>query len=178
MTQTAYIKSVIKRFNLDGCSAQDAHVSKGDKLHRSQCPKNQVERNQMDRIPCVAAVGSLMYAQTCTRPDISFAVGVLSRYQSKPGMEHWRAAEKAIQYLKGITNCMLTYKRSNKLDVIGYSNADFAGCLDTSKSTSGYAFMLAGEQYHGEVLNKHLLLHQLFMLNSWRALKPRGGHHS
>lgn len=89
-----------------------------------------------------------------------------------------RAAEKATQYLKGITNCMLTYKRSNKLEVIGYSNADFASCLDTSKSTSGYAFMLVGEQYRGEVLNKHLLLRQLFMLNSWRALKPRGGHHS
>ena len=47
-----------------------------------------MEREQMKKIPYASAVGSLMYAQTCTRPDISFAVGMLGRYQSDPGFEH------------------------------------------------------------------------------------------
>ena len=47
----------------------------------------------MERIPYASAVRSLMYAQTCTRPNINFAVGMLGRYQSNPGMDHWKAAE-------------------------------------------------------------------------------------
>lgn len=47
------------------------------------------------------AVGSLIHAQTCTRPDIAYAVGLLGRYQSNPGMEHWKAAFKVMRYLQG-----------------------------------------------------------------------------
>jgi len=53
-----------------------------------QCPKNDLERKQMKNIPYASIVGSLMYAQTCTRLDISFAFGMLGRYQSNPGLEH------------------------------------------------------------------------------------------
>jgi hypothetical protein len=66
-----------------------------------------------------SAVGSLMYAQTCTRPDINFAVGMLGRYQSNPGMDHWKAAKKVIRYLNGRKDYMLTFKRSDNLEVIG-----------------------------------------------------------
>ena len=61
-----------------------------------------MEREQMKKIPYASAVGSLMYAQTCTRPDISFAVGMLGRYQSDPGFEHWKAAKKVMRYLQEI----------------------------------------------------------------------------
>src|SRR5438270_10991178 len=98
----------------------------------------------MQNIPYASVVGSLMYAQTCTRPDISFAVGMLGRYQSNPGMEHWRAAKKVMRYLQGTKDYMLTYRRSDQLEVIGYSDADFAGCVDSRKSTSGFVFLLAG----------------------------------
>ena len=92
----------------------------------------------------VCAVGSLMYAQTCTRPDIAFAVGLLGRYQSNPGIEHWKAAKKVMRYLKGTLDHMLIYRRSDHLELIGYSDSDFAGCPDTRKSTTGYIFLLAG----------------------------------
>ena len=97
----------------------------------------------MKKVPYASAVGSLMYAQTCTRPDISFAVGMLGRYQSNPGMEHWKAAKKVMRYLQGTKDHMLTYRRSNQLEVIGYSDSDFGGCLDSRKSTSGFVFLLA-----------------------------------
>ncbi|RVX00650.1 Retrovirus-related Pol polyprotein from transposon TNT 1-94 [Vitis vinifera] len=87
--------------------------------------------------------GSLMYAQTFTMLDISFAVGMLGRYQSNPGMDHWKAAKKVMRYLRGTKDYMLTFKRSDNLEVIGYTDSDFAGCVDSRKSTFGYVYLLA-----------------------------------
>lgn len=84
-----------------------------------------------------------MYAQVCTRPDIAYVVGLLGRYQSNPGIEHWKAVKKVLRYLQGTKDYMLTYRRTDNLEVIGYSDSDYAGCKDTRKSTSGYLFMLA-----------------------------------
>ncbi|KAL3741695.1 hypothetical protein ACJRO7_017203 [Eucalyptus globulus] len=97
----------------------------------------------MYNIPYASAVGSLMYAQVCTRPDIAFAVGMLGRYQSNPGLDQWRAAKKVMRYLQGTKDYMLMYRWTDNLEVVGYSDADFAGCVDSRKSTSGYIFMLA-----------------------------------
>ncbi|XP_074271055.1 secreted RxLR effector protein 161-like [Silene latifolia] len=97
----------------------------------------------MKNVPYASAVGSIMYAQVCTRPDIAYAVGVLGRYQSNPGTDHWKAAEKVFRYLQGTKDYMLMYRRTDSLEVVGYSNSDFAGCIDSRKSTSGYVFMLA-----------------------------------
>ena len=84
-----------------------------------------------------------MYAQLCTQPDISFATGMLGRYQSNPGMEHWKVAKKVLIYLQGTKDHMLTYKRSDHLEVIAYSNSDFFRCVDTKKSILGFVFLLA-----------------------------------
>ncbi|XP_033512448.1 secreted RxLR effector protein 161-like [Nicotiana tabacum] len=97
----------------------------------------------MESIPYSSIVGSLIYAQTCTRPDISFAVGILGRYHSNLGINHWKAAKKVLRYLKGTKDYMLMYRRSKHLEVVGYSDSDFAGCIDTRKSTFGYLFQLA-----------------------------------
>ncbi|XP_059654473.1 secreted RxLR effector protein 161-like [Cornus florida] len=98
----------------------------------------------MKNIPYASAVGSLMYAQVCTRPDIAFVVGMLGRYQSDPGMDHWRAAKKVMRYLQKTKNNLLIYRRIDKLEVVGYTNSDFAGCQDSMKSTLGFIFMMAG----------------------------------
>ncbi|XP_058211498.1 secreted RxLR effector protein 161-like [Rhododendron vialii] len=98
----------------------------------------------MDEIPYASALGSLMYAQTCTRPDISFAVGMLGSYQSNLGMEHWKVVKKVMRYLQGTKDYMPTYSKSDHLDVIKYSDSDFASYHDSRKSTSGYVFLLAG----------------------------------
>nr|CAN63839.1 hypothetical protein VITISV_041358 [Vitis vinifera] len=87
---------------------------------------------------------SLMYAQVCTRPDIAFVVGMLGRYLSNPGSQHWKAAKKVLRYLQGTKDLMLTYQRTSLLDVVGFCDADFAGCIDDKKSTTGYIFMMAG----------------------------------
>ena len=98
----------------------------------------------MQNIPYASVVGSLMYAQVCTRPDIAFAVGMLGKHQSNPGLDHWKDANKVFRYLKGTKDYMLIYRRTDNLEVVGYSDSDVAGCVDSRKSTSGYVFMLAG----------------------------------
>ncbi|KAH9667906.1 hypothetical protein KPL70_021226 [Citrus sinensis] len=134
---------VLERFRMKDCSPSVAPIVKGDKFSLKQCPENKLQREQMTNIPYASIVGSLMYAQVCTRPDIAYVVGMLGRYQSNPGLDHWRAAKKALRYLQRTKDYMLTYRRSDQLEVIGYSDSDFAGCSDTRKSTSGYVFLLA-----------------------------------
>ena len=109
-----------------------------------QCPQNEWERKQMARIPYASTVECLMYAQTCTRIDISFVVGMLGRYQSNPRLDHWKAAKKVMRYLQGTKDYMLTFKRFDNLKAVGYSDSDFARCVDSRKSTFGYLFMLVG----------------------------------
>ncbi|XP_050946536.1 secreted RxLR effector protein 161-like [Cucumis melo] len=96
----------------------------------------------METIPYASIVGSLLYAQTCTKPDINFVVGTLGRYQSNPIIDYWKVVKKVLRYLEGTKDYMLTYKRSDHLEVIGYSDSDFAGCVDTRKFTFGYLFLL------------------------------------
>ena len=85
-----------------------------------------------------------MYDQVYTRPDISFVVRMLGKYQSNSGLDHWRAAKKVLRCLQGTKDYMLMYKRSDDLEVNGYSDSNFYGCVASLKSTSGYIFRLAG----------------------------------
>jgi hypothetical protein len=140
LSQETYINKVLERFQMNDCSPSIAPIVKGDRFNLNQCPKNELEREQMKNIPYASAVGSLMYAQVCTRPDIAFVVGMLGQYQSDPGLDHWRAAKKVMRYLQGTKDYMLMYRRTDNLEVIGYSDSDFAGCIDSRKSTPGYIF--------------------------------------
>ena len=84
---------------MKNCSLNPAPIVKGDKFSLDQCPKNNLEREQIRGIPYASIVGSLMYAQVCTRPDITYAIGVLGRYQSNPKVDHWKATKKVMHYL-------------------------------------------------------------------------------
>ena len=144
LSQRAYIDKVLKRYNMHNCSSTPAPIVKGDKFGQFQCPKNKLEFDQIKTIAYASAVGSIMYAQVCTRPDLAYVTGMLGRYQSNPGLDHWKAVKKVMRYLQGTKNHMLTYRKTDNLEIMGYSDADFAGCKDTKRSTSGYIFTLAG----------------------------------
>ncbi|XP_059638549.1 secreted RxLR effector protein 161-like [Cornus florida] len=143
LSQKTYIERILERFGMEYCSASIVPIQKGDKFSLMQCPKNELEHKEMQNIPYASIAGSLIYAQVCTRPDIGFAVGMLSRYQSNPGMYHWKSAKKVMRYLQGTKNYMLIFRRTGDLEVIDYSNSDFAGCVDSKRSTFGYLFLLA-----------------------------------
>jgi hypothetical protein len=98
----------------------------------------------MKSVPYASAIGSLMYAQVCTHPDLAFVTEMLGRYQKNPGVSHWNGIKKALRYIQGTKGLMLTYERSDSLEIVGYLDSDFADCLDTDRSTSGYVFKLTG----------------------------------
>ena len=91
LSQETYIKKVLERFNMLDCKSIDTPINKSDEMCLEMCPKNKKEREVMGKVSYSNAVGSLMYAMMCTRPNICFAVGMVSRYQSNPGQGHWKA---------------------------------------------------------------------------------------
>ena len=88
-------------------------------------------------------VGSLLYIAGGTRPDVTQAVGALCRYGAAPTTAHWEAARHVLRYLKGTADfCMCFGPEST--DLVGWCDADYAGCPDTRRSTTGYLFTLNG----------------------------------
>ncbi|XP_074346621.1 secreted RxLR effector protein 161-like [Apium graveolens] len=154
------------------CAHISTPVAKGDKFSLKQCPKNDLERKEMQNIPYASVIGSLMYAQVCTRPDLAFIVGMLSRYLSKPRMNHWIVVKRVMRYLQGTKDYMLVYRRSENLEVIGYSDSDLGGCIDTRKSTSGYVFMLDG----GAISAKQSFIAQSTMEEEFTACYKATNH--
>ncbi|GMP64064.1 hypothetical protein CsSME_00025502 [Camellia sinensis var. sinensis] len=142
LSQETYIKTILERFQMQSCKPIDTPVAKGESLSLDMGPKTQEENEKMARVPYANAVGSLMYAMMCTRPDICYAVGLVSRYQSNPGPAHWKAVKRILRYLRGTADYTLCYQSSD-LHLVGYCDADWGGDLDERKSTSGYAFMLS-----------------------------------
>jgi hypothetical protein len=102
LSQKTYLEKIIKKYNMHASKATPAPIQKGDKFGLYQCPKNQYEIDQMKAVPYASVVGSLQYAQVCTRPDLAFVTGVLGRYQSNPGAKHWMMAKKALRYVQGV----------------------------------------------------------------------------
>lgn len=114
------------------------------KLTTKQCPSSETEKQEMQNIPYVSTIDSLIHAMVCTRPDIAYAVGVMSRFLSNPGKQHWTAVKWILRYLKDTSKLCLCYGQGNPV-LDGYTDADMAGDTDSRKSISGYMTTFAGE---------------------------------
>jgi hypothetical protein len=79
---------IIDTLEMYQCSGLPAPIVKGDKFGEFQCLRNQIETDQMKSVPYVSAVGSIMYAQVCTRPDLAFVTTMLGKFQSNQGLDH------------------------------------------------------------------------------------------
>jgi hypothetical protein len=84
-----------------------------------------------------------MYLSVCTRPDIAQAVGALARYMASPTVTHWQAAKGVLRYISGTANYGINFGGGN-LTLEAYCDADYAGDIDTRRSTTGYVFILSG----------------------------------
>ncbi|TYK14490.1 gag/pol protein [Cucumis melo var. makuwa] len=97
----------------------------------------------MSNIPYASAIGSLMYAMLCTRPDICYSVGIVSKYQSNPGRDHWTAVKNILKYLRRTKDYMFVYG-SKDLILTRNTDSDFQSDKNARKSTSGSVFTLNG----------------------------------
>ena len=86
-----------------------------------------------------------MYAMISTRPDVSYALSVTSRYQSDLGESHWTAVKNILKYLRRTKNVFLDYGGEEELVVMGYTDASFQIDKDDSKSQSGFVFTINGD---------------------------------
>ncbi|KAE8665697.1 Esterase/lipase/thioesterase family protein isoform 2 [Hibiscus syriacus] len=143
LSQKNYLKKILSRFSMQDCKPISTPLPINFKLSSSMSPSSEEERMEMSRVPYASAVGSLMFAMICTRPNIAQAVGVVSRYMANPGKEHWNIVKRILRYIKETSNVALYYEGSNLL-INGYVDSDYAGGLDKSKSTTGYVFKVAG----------------------------------
>jgi hypothetical protein len=127
LSQKSYIEKVLKKFNMHKCNPTLAPIVKGVKFGKFQSRRNQYEIDEMKAVSYASAIGSLMYAQVCTRPDLAFVTGLLGRYQKNPDKPHWDGVKKALRYLQGTKGLILTYKKSDApLEIVDYSDSDFA----------------------------------------------------
>ena len=97
LNQRKYVDTIFQRFNMQECKPIKVPIPIGVKLSVDQCPKTHEEEEDMSCVPYVSSIGSLMYAMLCTRSDIAHAMGVLSRYMSKPGKEHCTTIKRVFQ---------------------------------------------------------------------------------
>jgi hypothetical protein len=88
LSQKSYLEKVLKKFSMHACNPTPALIVKGDEYESFQSPRNQYEIDQMKSVPYASAVGSLMYTQVCTRPDLAFVTRMLDRYQKNLGVSH------------------------------------------------------------------------------------------
>ncbi len=137
VSQDLYLRNMLEKFGMGECkpigTPLDTNVS-FEPLHDNE-DVHEKERYQ-------SAIGSLLYASMGTRPDISQAVGALSQFVSRPGVQHWRGVQRVFRYLKGTLGHGLLYSGNGKL--VGWSDADWAGERSTRKSTSGFVFTIGG----------------------------------
>ncbi|KAG8474589.1 hypothetical protein CXB51_031229 [Gossypium anomalum] len=130
-------------FNMRSAKPVSTPLAAHFRLSSALSPQSDDEIEYMSHVPYSSAVGSLMYAMVCSRPDLSYAVSAVSRYMANPGKEHWKAVQWILRYLRGTTDVCLQFGRIED-GVIGYVDADFGGDLDRRRSLTGYVFTIGG----------------------------------
>ena len=143
LSQSKYVKKVLSRFNLNETKPVSTPLDSHFKLSKEQSPKIDKERDHMSRVPYASAIGSLMYAMVCTRPDIAHVVGVVSKFMSRPGKQHWEVVKWILRYFKGSSDTCLCFT-SASLKLQDYVDVDFASDINSSKSTAEFVFTLGG----------------------------------
>jgi hypothetical protein len=136
ISQKKYAADILKKFKMESCKPMLTPMEERLKLEK-ESGGNLVNSTNFRKL-----VGSLRYL-TATRPDIVYGVGLISRFMDSPRQSHWQAAKRILRYVKGTIDEGIFYSSSAKLELIGYTDSDWAGETETRKSTSGYVFHLS-----------------------------------
>jgi hypothetical protein len=137
LTQARATHALLDKYNMKATKTKATPLSSSTRLVKGDNDKDRTSQ------PYSELIGSLLYLSICTRPDISQAVGALSRYMSNATDAHWTSAKGVLKYLAGTTTTGINFGDGDP-KIIGYCDADYAGDLDTRRSTTGYVFMLHG----------------------------------
>ena len=144
LSQKDYMEKVLERFSMANAKQVSTPLASHFRLSTAQCPESAEEIQDMSKVPYASAVGYLMYAMVCTRPDLAHAVSTVSKYMANPGREHWKAVKWMFRYLRGTVGSGIMFAKQDQISVVGYVDADYAEGMDDRRSTTGYVFTLAG----------------------------------
>lgn len=136
LLQSHYVEKILSRFGYADCKPSPTPYDPSVLLRKNH-------RIGRDQLRYSQIIGSLMYLASATRPDISFAVSKLSRFNKNPGDDHWSALERVMRYLKGTMGYGIHYTGYPKV-LEGYSDSNWISDVDELKATSGYVFTLGG----------------------------------
>ncbi len=141
LRQTVYLKKIPERFQMTDCKPVSIPMNPG--VANSLLLSDQ----QTDRATIKwyqSAISSLMWPAVHTRPDISYSVGVLSRYCANPGLIHCNLVTQIFRYLAGTLKLGITFRSDATDELVGHTDSDWAGLKEELKSTGGYAFLFFG----------------------------------
>ncbi|GJX86537.1 zinc finger, CCHC-type containing protein [Tanacetum coccineum] len=136
ISQSHYIEKELKKFSYFDCTPVSTRINTSEKL----MPNNGQGVSQLEYS---RVIGCLMYSMTCTKPDIAFAVGKLSRYTSNLGTQYWQAIQWVLKYLKKTMDYKLTYTGYPSV-LEGYTDASWISNSEDNSSTSGWVFLFGG----------------------------------
>ncbi|GKA20734.1 retrotransposon protein, putative, ty1-copia subclass [Tanacetum coccineum] len=144
LSQDTYLDNILKRSRMENSKKGNLPLHHGIKISKDLCPKTDDELDKMSRVPYASTIGSIMYAMTCTRPGVSFALSMVSRHQQNPGEGHWTTVKYILRYLRNTKDRFLVYGGEKELRVTGYCDAGWQTDKDDSRSQSGWVFLLNG----------------------------------
>ncbi|GJW34706.1 retrotransposon protein, putative, ty1-copia subclass [Tanacetum coccineum] len=142
--QNAYMDKILKRYRMDNSKRGHIPMQERLDLNKTQGASTPEEVKRMQNVPYASAVGSIMYAVRCTRPDVAFAQNITSRFQQNPGECHWTTVKNILKYLRNTKDMFLVYggNLEAELRVDCYCNAGFETDIDDMKSLTGYLHKL------------------------------------
>ena len=143
ITQEPLVRELLEKFDMSSCTPVLTPMEPGTHLLDSDRPltPDPILRHKYQEI-----TGTLQYLVTSTRPNLAYAASQLAKYMSNPGPVHMAAAKRVLRYLKGTAHLGLTYSKDSATPntLLAYADADWAACVDTRRSYSGYVIMLNG----------------------------------
>jgi len=139
INQIGYLKEILKHFRMEDCKAIGVPLDLKTKLK-----KNENKDVEMVKVPYQRAVGSLMYAMLCTRPDLAYPISMVSQHMANPSIEHWIAVKCIFRYSQATLQYKLRFGGLTPQGLVRYCDVDWGGDLEDRRSTTWFVFMMGG----------------------------------
>lgn len=145
LDQQAYIEEILERFNMKDCKPVLTSADPNQKLSKEQNSTTNTEAIEIKgSVSYKEAVGCFIHASQGTRPDISYAVNMVSRFSNNPEKAHWVAVKRTFRYLKGTSKLKLEFSKEENSTIQGYGDADWVNESIDRRSITGSLFKLQG----------------------------------
>jgi hypothetical protein len=170
LSQAKYIETILTKFNMASCKPIATPLEAGIRYSKTQANDLSPDDEQyMTTVPYSQILGCLQYLVTCTRSDLAYLVNHLAQFMSSPAPVHWLALKRLLRYLRKTSHSSLLYSGSSSSSSLtykleGWCDAEWAGDIDTRRSTTGYLFKL-----NGNLLSWHSKKQQVVALSSTEA---------